>query len=106
MIKYNKLARDKVPALIAAQGRAIHTRILDDAEFALELRNKLKEETAEFLMDNNLEELADILEVIYALTKNIGHTTQELEQVRAAKAEKFGAWEQKIFLIECEPKKE
>lgn len=106
MVPKNKLARDKTIMLFESQGRKHTSYVLNDADYARELRNKLKEETAEFLEDNNLEELADILEVIYALTKNIGHTKQELEEVRAAKAEKYGIWEDKIYLVELEPKKQ
>ena len=105
MIQKNKLARDKMPEVFEAQNRIHKTVVLNDAEYAKELRNKLKEETAEFLEDNNLEELADILEVIYTLTKNIGHTQVELEQRRADKAKKYGTWEKKLYLIEVEQKK-
>jgi predicted house-cleaning noncanonical NTP pyrophosphatase (MazG superfamily) len=105
MVPKNKLARDKTIALFESQGRKHTSYVLNDADYARELRNKLKEETAEFLEDNNLEELADILEVLYALTKNIGHTKEELEKVRAEKAEKYGIWENKIYLVELEPKK-
>lgn len=105
MIPKNKLARDKMPEVFENQGRKHNTIILKDADYARELRNKLKEETAEFLEDNNLEELADILEVIYALAKNIGHSKEELEQTRATKAEKYGIWEKKLYLVEVEPKK-
>lgn len=105
MIQKNKLARDKMPGVFEAQNRIHKTHILTDAEYAHELRNKLKEETAEFLEDNNLEELADILEVLYALTKNIGHTKDELEQARADKAKKYGTWDKKLYLVEVEKKK-
>lgn len=105
MILKNKLARDKMRELFESQGRVQVSHILTDQEYARELRNKLKEETAEFLQDNNLEELADILEVIYALAKNIGHTKDELEQARATKAEQYGIFDKKIYLVEVEQKK-
>lgn len=105
MISKNKLVRDKMLELFESQGRIHVSYILSDPEYDHQLRNKLKEETAEFLTDNNLEELADILEVIYALAKNIGYTKQDLENARAAKAEKYGIFEKKIYLVTVEQKK-
>lgn len=49
-----------------------------------------------------VEELADILELIHAVVKNHGATVEQLEEVRRAKAEKRGGFEERIFLIEVE----
>nr|WP_245406671.1 MazG-like family protein [Orientia tsutsugamushi] len=43
------------------------------------------EEVDEFLTEANLEELADIVEVIYALAKAIGHDVKKLDEVRRKK---------------------
>ncbi len=45
-----------------------------------------------------MEELADLMEVIYAATVARGYTKEELERVRKAKAEKRGSFENRIFL--------
>lgn len=95
---YNKLVRDKIPEIILADKGTPITRTLDDGEYLQELVKKLKEETAEFEADNNLEELADILEVLNALTVAIGKTSKELEVVRAQKAKTRGAFERRLFL--------
>ena len=63
---------------------------------------KLDEELAEYHKDKNLEELADMLEVIRAATLARGYTLEELEQVRAGKAEERGGFEKKILLIETD----
>jgi len=47
-----------------------------------------------------MEELADLLEVIYAAAKARGYTLEELEKVRVEKAEKRGAFEKKLLLKE------
>ena len=60
---------------------------------------KLKEELAEYHEDQNIEELADLLEVIYAATKARGYSIEDLEKVRAEKAEKRGCFEKEILLI-------
>ena len=59
---------------------------------------KLDEELAEYHKDQNLEELADLLEVIYAATKARGYSIDQLEELRAKKAEKRGGFDEKIFL--------
>ena len=64
------------------------------------LDKKLNEECAEYQADKNIEELADMLEVIIAITKARGYSLNELERIRAEKADKRGGFEQKIFLKE------
>ena len=50
----------------------------------------------------NTDELADIMEVIYALADIHGCTPEQLEDIRAEKAEKRGGFNDKIFLIKVE----
>ena len=61
---------------------------------------KLDEELAEYHKEQNVEELADLLEVIYAAAKARGYTLEQLEAVRAEKARKRGAFEKEILLKE------
>lgn len=64
------------------------------------IASKLDEELAEYHKDQNIEELADLIEVIYAVAKARGYTLEELEQVRAEKAAKRGGFEKRILLKE------
>lgn len=98
MPKYNKLVRDRIPEIIENSGKTAHTHLLSDEEYIAELDRKLGEEYAEYQADKNIEELADMLEVIYAIAKARGASVGELERVRKEKAEKNGAFEKKIFL--------
>ena len=101
MIKiYNKLVRDRIPGIIEASGNECKTEILSDEEYLKMLDAKLDEELAEYHRDQNIEELADLLEVIYAAAAARGYTFEALEAVRAEKAEKRGGFERKILLIE------
>ena len=50
------------------------------------------------LRNNLVEEMADVLEVLYAITEARGYSVEELERVRAAKAEKRGGFSDRIFL--------
>ena len=79
---YNKLVRDKIPEIIEASGKSCETKILSDEEYIQMLDKKLDEELAEYHQEQNIEELADLLEVLYATAKARGYSIEELEQVR------------------------
>ena len=64
------------------------------------LEAKLDEELAEYHQDQNVEELADLLEVIRSLAVARGYSLAELESIRAEKAQKRGGFEKRICLIE------
>ena len=98
--KYNKLVRDRIPEIIEASGKSCVTEILSDEDYLRMGDAKLDEELAEYHKDQNIEELADLLEVIRAATIARGYTLEELEAVRAKKADKRGGFEEKILLIE------
>lgn len=97
-MEYNKLVRDKIPAIIAAQGGKAHTEILDDAAYAVYLEKKLDEEVAEYHESRAVEELADILEVVFALSEAAGCSKEELFSICDTKREKRGGFAEKIFL--------
>lgn len=99
-ITYHKLVRDKIPEIIEAQGKTCKVRTLSDDEYLKMIDAKLDEELAEYHEDQNIEELADLMEVIYAAAKARGYSVEELEKVRAQKAEKRGAFEKKLLLEE------
>ena len=61
---------------------------------------KLDEELAEYHKDQNIEELADLMEVIYAAAIARGYTLEQLEQVRAEKVANRGGFTKKILLKE------
>lgn len=106
MPTYNKLVRDHIPTIIEQSGKAFKTRVLQREEYQTELMKKAKEEFQEYSEAKNhedsIEELADLLEVMYALAAIHGATPEQLEQVRHKKAEKRGGFEERIYLIEVE----
>lgn len=95
---YNKLVRDKIPEVIEQDGKKCTVRVLDDEEYLKALDAKLDEELAEYHKDQNIEELADLLEVLYAAAEARGFTKDELEAVRVRKAAKRGKFKEKLFL--------
>ncbi|MBS3088719.1 nucleoside triphosphate pyrophosphohydrolase [Candidatus Pacearchaeota archaeon] len=62
-----KLVRDKIPEIIIRDGGNPKSRFADDEEFWQKLKEKLVEETNEFVESENEEELADIYEVLDAI---------------------------------------
>ena len=94
-----KLVRDKIPTLIERSGETPIIRILPQEEYTACLEAKLDEEVAEFHTDKNAEELADILEVVYALAENIGCGRDELHKIYEKKHAERGGFCDRIFLI-------
>jgi predicted house-cleaning noncanonical NTP pyrophosphatase (MazG superfamily) len=103
MIKtYNKLVRDRIPEIIEQGGNRCRTQVLSDEDYLRMVDAKLDEELAEYHADGSVEELADLLEVIYAAAAARGCSREKLEQIRGTKAEKRGGFEKKILLIDVE----
>jgi len=94
-----KLVRDKIPAIICGQGHGQDPLIYtaSDGEYRERLRDKLLEEVNEFLTSGDLDELADILEVVYALAAQQGIPPGQLEEFRAQKAEERGGFTARII---------
>ena len=99
-IYYNKLVRDRIPEIIEASGKRCTIETLSDADYLRMLDAKLDEELAEYHKDQNIEELADLLEVLYAAAKARGYSLEQLEQVRAEKTAERGGFDKCILLKE------
>lgn len=97
---YNKLVRDRIPEIIASDGKTCVCETLSDEDYLRLLDAKLTEELSEYQESRSLEELADLLEVLRAVAKARGWTWEELEQARQDKAAKRGGFEKKILLKE------
>lgn len=87
-----KMVRDRIPELYPQ-----HTyRPATPVETDLLLRLKLAEETGEALSAPTasalVHELADVLEVVYALARHSGVNPSELDDVRRAKRGVHGAF--------------
>ena len=98
LVFHHKLVRDRIPAIIEASGKACVTRTLDDAAYIAALDGKLREELDEYLADGSPEELADLLEVMHAAAEARGHTFDEVEAIRREKADKRGAFRERVWL--------
>lgn len=49
--------------------------------------------------DKSIKEMADVLELLFPICEGIGHTVEELTQVREVKREKRGEFKDRIYLV-------
>lgn len=99
-MKYHKLVRDNIPEIVKAKGEVVVTHIANDMEYGQKLREKLEEEVAEYLHDESIDEIADILEVIDAIVEYKGFEHKEIMTTKQEKAEKRGRFTKRIILDE------
>lgn len=92
-----KLVRDKIPQIIMSDGKNPIIRTLSDEEYLKELDRKLDEEVSEYQADKSLEEMVDVLEVLFAICEARGHSVDELMKLRDEKRENRGGFKEKIF---------
>lgn len=85
MPTYNKLVRNRITEIIKGTGASFNTTFLSDTEYIKELKKKCYEELDEYAAADNdndaVEELADLLELMYALAKVHGVYFYENEKV-------------------------
>lgn len=102
-MQYNKLVRDKIPQIIKGRGFNPVTHIANDNEYWQGLKNKLQEEIEEFLEDDgNIEEIADIMEVLDAIFSFKNIDRENIEKIRIKKSKEKGAFQKKIILESVE----
>ncbi|MGL6105801.1 phosphoribosyl-ATP pyrophosphohydrolase [Romboutsia sp.] len=98
MIVYDKLVRDRIPEIIEASGKKCEIEVVND-EVALEyLYKKLGEEVAELLEDKNLDEVADVMEVLFAIAGKYGYSEEEVLDKRNLKKDSRGGFEKNLIL--------
>ena len=96
---YCKLVRDKIPEIIEKSGKNLIFNYLDDESFEIALERKLDEEVKEYHESKDVEELADILEVVTTLAKLKGLSFADLVDLQTKKAVKKGGFSKKVYLI-------
>jgi chorismate mutase-like protein len=99
--KVDKLVRDKIPELMRNKGIAVHERNMERQEFFFRLKEKLIEEAKEVekakTQEDVTEELADVLEVVYALAQEKGISLEEVENCRLHKRTLKGGFDKRIY---------
>lgn len=93
-----KLVRDYIPDQIVKNNLSVMYSFADEKDSKLYLERKLVEEVTEYLESNSPEELADILEVVFALAKTKDINEKQLMKIRKSKRKKNGAFKNGIIL--------
>ena len=104
---FNKLVRDRIPAICRADGWEPKTKILSAAAFKKFLKLKLVEEAKELAAANSRElknEIVDVYELLLTTAKTFGLRWADIEQMRKEKNKKRGGFSKRIFLIETHKK--
>jgi predicted house-cleaning noncanonical NTP pyrophosphatase (MazG superfamily) len=95
-----KLVRDRIPELATSSGQLAAFHQADPSEYGRLLRDKLLEEAAEAASAPGpaelLDELGDVLQVLYALAADAGLAAAEIECARARKARTRGAFTRRV----------
>lgn len=104
MPTYHKLVRDRIPDIIEHAGKTCRVEQLTAERFRQALADKLTEEISEYQAATTdaeaMEELADILEIMHALTRVYRSSPEQLEIIRQKKADERGGFEKGLFLLE------
>lgn len=97
-----KLVRDKIPEIIISKGEVADYYIADIEEYKLRLKDKLLEEVEEFIKadgkQSQIEEMADVLEVIDAILVQNEIDKDEVLQVKNLKKQERGGFFKKYIL--------
>ncbi len=99
-IKYCKLVRDKIPEIIERSGKTCKYETLTEESYLEMLEAKLGEEVMEYQAEKNIEELADVLEVMHAIAFARGFSWDQIELTRAIKSKENGGFINRILLKE------
>ena len=100
-IECQKLVRDHITALLDEEKTAYESSILAEDTFKAALYKKLLEEAAEVISaspDERLKELADIREVLDAITRLNGFTLEQVRTVQQERRKTRGGFEKRMML--------
>lgn len=95
---YNKLVRDRIPEVIEKSGSTCEIEIVEGIKKQELLEKKLLEEVNEYMEDKNLEELADVMEVLFGLANELGYSEEDLLKKRNQKLQERGGFKEGIVL--------
>ncbi len=102
-IYYNKLVRDDIKGRIEAKNEMCEIRVIeDDAEFQQELLKKVREEASSLAhtrsRDEFLQEYADLMVVLDALTQQLGFSEADIKTAMTENVAQKGFYKSKHFL--------
>lgn len=98
MPTYDKLVRDRIPEIIAEQGKACEFYVADEAELGHRLIEKMREEISEFEEEPSVEELADVYEVFLGIIQQWNFRLSDIVFLANRKASSRGKFQKGIIL--------
>lgn len=102
VIELNKLVRNNIPSLLAANDCTVDMRELDHEDYVEELKKKMVEEAHEILAAKDkkqmVEELSDLLEAVDAFMKAHNLSSKQIKLLRRVKREKKGGFENRCYI--------
>lgn len=96
----HKAVRDKIAEIVQSD-KNYTFKELSDSEFLAELENKLEEELSEYLESKEIEELADLMEVIHRIADLKGFSKEALEALRLKKKQERGGFEKNLVMFDA-----
>ena len=95
---YNKFVRDKISEIIASDNdKTCVTRIMEDDEYLKSLNTKIQEELKEYLESGDMENFADLEEVLRAILDIKGVSNEDCEKIRNGILKKRGLLRKDFF---------
>jgi predicted house-cleaning noncanonical NTP pyrophosphatase (MazG superfamily) len=98
----NKLVRDKTPELMEAKGVKAKFHEASYEEYETELLEKLREEVIEFKNSKSIDQLADLMEVVDAVTSLYEWTPEIIKSTKDAKRTERGGFNKRLVLESTE----
>lgn len=103
---YNQLVKDNVPKILKEKGSKPHTRTLNDEEYISELEISLDEYVARYTETGGMNELADIVELVYAIAKVKGYDQNKFNALLADRKKKYGGYDKRTYLLNVDEEDE
>ena len=99
-IKYNKLIRDRIPEIIEGSGKKAVVKKVEGRELLDLLNKKLFEELKEYEESGEVEELADLVEVVQAILEYKNISMDEFNKIKENKNIARGGFKEGLLLVE------
>lgn len=99
---YRKIVRDRIPEIIEKSGKRAYFEYATPDQTLSGLADKLAEEAEEYRESGDIEELADVCEVIHGILRLRGLSMEALEEIRLKKRAERGGFLLGVRLLEVD----